>query len=231
MFKTIVIMENNKRSLKAYVRFDGTGRVVSGSLILRKQKPKVGKWVEVPAYECCNPTTTTTTTIPAPIFNFRMVSEDWKGSNATQGDFLNLLDYWGYNNITGFSDFTVTGNEVACNFTANEETFEPSITIGSFIPISEIYGIGNVPSLYKLSLITSGIKKFNPLGGLAITTTQILFDNNSLTLANYTDFEYWASNQPSFSNPCIVSFKDNEDSVIGTPLATALGTKNTLVGG
>jgi hypothetical protein len=52
----------NRRDLKAYVRYDGTGRVVPGSLILRRKKPKVGKWVEIPAYECCNPTTTTTTT-------------------------------------------------------------------------------------------------------------------------------------------------------------------------
>ncbi len=52
---------NNRRDLKAYVRYDGSGRVVAGSLILRRQKPKVGNWVEVPAYECCNPTTTTTT--------------------------------------------------------------------------------------------------------------------------------------------------------------------------
>jgi len=54
----------NQRDLKAFVRFDGSGRVVAGSLILRKQKPKVGRWVEIPAYECCEyvPTTTTTTT-------------------------------------------------------------------------------------------------------------------------------------------------------------------------
>ena len=51
----------NKRPLKAFVRFDGTGRIVPSSLILRRKKPKVGKWVEIPAYECCNPTTTTTT--------------------------------------------------------------------------------------------------------------------------------------------------------------------------
>lgn len=50
------------RPLKAFVRFDGSGRIVAGSLILRRKKPKVGKWVEIPAYECCNPTTTTTTT-------------------------------------------------------------------------------------------------------------------------------------------------------------------------
>jgi len=52
---------NNK--LKAYVRYDGTGSVISGSLILQRFKPKVGNWVEIDANECCNyvPTTTTTT--------------------------------------------------------------------------------------------------------------------------------------------------------------------------
>jgi len=56
--------QNTNRPLKAYVRFDGTGRIVPSSLILRRKKPKVGKWVEIPAYECCNyvPTTTTTST-------------------------------------------------------------------------------------------------------------------------------------------------------------------------
>jgi hypothetical protein len=56
--------QNTNRPLKAYVRFDGTGRIVPSSLILRRKKPKVGKWVEIPAYECCNyvPTSTTTTT-------------------------------------------------------------------------------------------------------------------------------------------------------------------------
>jgi hypothetical protein len=55
---------SNKRDLRAFVRFDGSGRIVAGSLILRKNKPKVGKWHEIQAYECCNyiPTTSTTTT-------------------------------------------------------------------------------------------------------------------------------------------------------------------------
>ncbi len=56
---------NNK--LKAYVRYDGTGRVIAGSLILQRSKPKVGNWQEIDAYECCNPTTTTTTTTEAPV--------------------------------------------------------------------------------------------------------------------------------------------------------------------
>ena len=52
----------NRKDLKGYVRIDGGGRIVAGSLVLRKKIPKVGKWIEIPAYECCNPTTTTTTT-------------------------------------------------------------------------------------------------------------------------------------------------------------------------
>lgn len=48
-------MATNKRDLKAYVRYDGTGRVIAGSLILQRFKPKVGNWKEINAYECCNP--------------------------------------------------------------------------------------------------------------------------------------------------------------------------------
>lgn len=50
------------KNLRAFVRFDGSGRIVPSSLILRKRKPKVGKWREIEANECCNLTTTTTTT-------------------------------------------------------------------------------------------------------------------------------------------------------------------------
>lgn len=56
-----------KRELKAFVRLDGQGRKVSNSLIYRKNKPKVGNWIQVAASECCGLdsyylTTTTTTT-------------------------------------------------------------------------------------------------------------------------------------------------------------------------
>lgn len=57
-------MANSNNRLKAYVRFDGSGRVIAGSLILQRFKPKVGNWKEIPANECCEyvPTTTTTST-------------------------------------------------------------------------------------------------------------------------------------------------------------------------
>jgi hypothetical protein len=57
-------MANNQKKLKAFVRYDGSGRVVASSLILRKNKPRVGRWFEIPEYLCCNgaPSSTTTTT-------------------------------------------------------------------------------------------------------------------------------------------------------------------------
>jgi hypothetical protein len=51
-------MATNKRDLKAYSRFDGTGRIVPGSTVLRRNKPKNGNWKETQAYECCNIGTT-----------------------------------------------------------------------------------------------------------------------------------------------------------------------------
>ena len=55
-------MTPNNRDLKAFVRFDGTGRIIPGSNVLRRVMPKSGNWREIDAYLCCNPTTTTTTT-------------------------------------------------------------------------------------------------------------------------------------------------------------------------
>ena len=67
---------SNKRDLKGFVRVDGSGRIVSGSLILRRKMPKVGRWIEIPAYECCNPTTTTTTTTEEPTTTTTTTTEE-----------------------------------------------------------------------------------------------------------------------------------------------------------
>ena len=42
------------RDLKAFVRYDGSGRVVAGSLIFRKKKPTIGNFQQVQSYQCCN---------------------------------------------------------------------------------------------------------------------------------------------------------------------------------
>ena len=58
--------QQKNTKLKAFVRYDGTGRVIAGSLILQRSKPKVGNWSEINATECCSDITTTTTTTVAP---------------------------------------------------------------------------------------------------------------------------------------------------------------------
>jgi hypothetical protein len=44
----------NKTDLKAYLKYDGSGKMIPGSLILSRSKPKVGDWSEIDAYKCCN---------------------------------------------------------------------------------------------------------------------------------------------------------------------------------
>lgn len=48
-------MASNKKPLKAFMRVDGQGRVIAGSNILRKDRPKVGNWIQLQVYECCDP--------------------------------------------------------------------------------------------------------------------------------------------------------------------------------
>ena len=60
-------MASNQRLLKAYLRYDDTGRISPGSLVLRGNMPKGRGWVEVPAYECCNAFMTLTNTLTAGI--------------------------------------------------------------------------------------------------------------------------------------------------------------------
>ena len=59
-------MANSNNKLKAYVRFDGTGRVIPSSVILQRFKPNDGNWQETASKLCCNDITTTTTTTAAP---------------------------------------------------------------------------------------------------------------------------------------------------------------------
>ena len=53
---TTILRKSGKKDLKAFIRFDGRGMVVPSSVILARKMPKVGKWMEINAYECCAPT-------------------------------------------------------------------------------------------------------------------------------------------------------------------------------
>lgn len=95
----------NKRINKAYVRYDGSGRVISGSLILSRLKPKVGNWQEIPAYECCNPVTT----LP-----LRLLFDDI--ANVPVADATSVADWNTFfdlpTNGSPFTSVVIVGNEV-----------------------------------------------------------------------------------------------------------------------
>jgi hypothetical protein len=85
----------DKRPLKAYVRFDGTGRIVPSSLILRRKMPKIGKWAEIPAFECCNDVTMIyyTPSLPISYPDVRIFCNGLSiGSNSESGEFTTITD-------------------------------------------------------------------------------------------------------------------------------------------
>lgn len=53
----------NKNRLKAWIAYDGTGRVIPGSLRWSTVKPKNGNWQEFTTPDLCCTTTTTTTSL------------------------------------------------------------------------------------------------------------------------------------------------------------------------
>jgi hypothetical protein len=58
-------MFNQKKTLKGWVRFDGNNNAVAGSLIFRKNKPKVGNWKEYTDVNlCCSPYTLISNVVP-----------------------------------------------------------------------------------------------------------------------------------------------------------------------
>jgi len=108
-------MSIDKRPLKAFVRFDGTGRIVPSSLILRRKKPKVGKWVEIPAYECCNDTTTSTTTAITS-YSLKLTFNNIENAALLVGDVNDVNDWNTFFDLptlgSPFTSLNVVGNEV-----------------------------------------------------------------------------------------------------------------------
>lgn len=138
------------KDLKAYVRYDGSGRVVAGSLVFRKKKPKNGRWVEIPKNLCCNPNPSSTTTTTT------------GGGGVTPTAFTE--SYW----INGNSACTTT-TQGSITFYASSSVLAPGLPIymdaGLTIPVSEgialaigmtRYIVGPSGVLYNLNC-TSGL--------------------------------------------------------------------------
>jgi hypothetical protein len=65
------------RKLKSFIRYEGSGRAIGSSVVLRQKMPKVGRWKEIPSTLCCGAveTTTTTTTVNVGLFNVSTITD------------------------------------------------------------------------------------------------------------------------------------------------------------
>jgi Leucine-rich repeat (LRR) protein len=173
----------NNRPLKAYVRFDGSGRIVAGSLILRKNKPKVGKWKEIPAYECCN--------APVVTFNFD-VTADWSLTTPNVIDAATFKIFLesgqdgdgNTNNQTGVvvTDFLLVGNRLRCNVSSTGGG-----DLGfAYMGVTDVTSFGNLQMTADLYLYSNNISSVDntswPIGVISID----LGDNNITSFDNVT---------------------------------------------
>jgi hypothetical protein len=229
-------MASNKRSLQAYVRYDGTGRIIPGSLILNRFKPAVGGWKETPAYECCN-------TAPIPI-NFDVIGNwDLTYFPVTDAASFKLFLESGYDGneqqnsltdvvITGFS---LVDGRLQCNLSATGTIlYLGGLGITEVISISNITGLGTInldnnlitsvndviwPSgLFVLELSSNDISNFDPINPLPSGLQLLGLGNN-----NIITFD------PTIALPNVLQDLNLQDNSIGTfnpsiALPTALQT-------
>lgn len=117
---------SNLRDLKAFVRYDGSGRVVAGSLIFRKKKPTVGNFQQIQSYQCCNydqsPVVVDVQTVfPFTYPDFLIQGDGGNGqyiytyaNNTTVADVYELAAY--YNSTLQYlGKFTVVGGDLVFN--------------------------------------------------------------------------------------------------------------------
>lgn len=152
---------SNKRINKAYVRYDGTGRVIPGSLILNRFKPQVGNWSEIPAYECCNEQCltlqVTTLSTNQNIYFYLAVYENTNSDVTFNWGDGSPAEKFNINNITDFDEIThrysTAGNYTAKVCFSNPANMYIAPIIGSEgAHITSISDITIFKNLFVLSL-------------------------------------------------------------------------------
>lgn len=111
-----------QNKLKAFVRFDGSGRVIPSSLILQKSKPKVGNWKEINATQCCNDITSTTTTSSTSTSTTTSTSSSTTTTTTTSSYYYYLTNQYLCPDCG-----TVVGSNVVI------KTTNPSLVAGNFV--------------------------------------------------------------------------------------------------
>lgn len=202
---------SNKRINKAYVRYDGTGRVIPGSLILNRFKPAVGNWSEIDAYECCN---------PASILALRLLFDSIANANALVGDASSVSDWNTFfdlpTNGNPFTSVVIVGNEVHL-YGGSNIVFKDDLFKGNQYLLSIIDGISSVVSLLNSCL--SGVSNLSSVSFPAVTLVDTyVFEyidgpgitSISLPSVTFIDSEafYYQPAITTFSFPTLTTVKD-----------------------
>jgi len=221
---------SNKRVNKAYVRYDGTGRVIPGSLILNRFKPKVGNWSETPAYECCND-------VPVPP-SLRMLFSNITEVSAIIGDASNVANWNTYFDLptygNPFTSVIVVGNEIkllgGSNIQVKEDLFSEGPNLGIYL-LSVNDEVGAIVELLENAF---GAEAGDYIGSPFLKT--VYFGGLVTITGNYTFYD--CGELTSFIAPNLVSI--NEGAIFDTcisletieiPSCTSLGSTvgNNLV--
>jgi len=177
-------MRNNNNKLKAFVRFDGSGRVISSSLIVQAFKPKVGNWKEISAKECCNGEFDVTAdwNLTSPIVTnaatFKQFLEGGYDGNGNLNNFLNV-------NII---DFSLINGRLKCNISTGQGggsiLYLTNMYVSSVIAINGFSGVSDI-NLNTNSITSNGINSAifqNGITNLNLANNQIVTFNPSISL-------------------------------------------------
>lgn len=221
-------MEPNRRTLNAYVRYDGTGRIIPGSLVLRTRKPGAGTWREISPYLCCN-NSFLTTTVAATIADFKV------RFYCGQGLSDELLGTTGWTATTGWTGSFAAGY----THTAGTTTLSNSLAAVA----TEVYKVvvtvtgrtaGSITVAYG-GVSTAGITATTTIDVIATSTGNLVitpltaFDGNvKVSIKRVTGLAYTlASSQSSTTVANLVSRLNTTFPTLGT-FTTTGGTNLTL---
>jgi len=166
--------------LKAYVQYDGSGRVVPGGPIFRSSKPKVGNWKEINANQCCNPIS----------YNFDITAE-WNLTTPEVVDAASFKTFLesgtdGSGNSSGFSnvvitDFNLVDGRLRCNLSATGQEFRLSDT-----EVTQALKFGQIEGLTEIYLVNNSITNFDPPSALPDGLSTLDLTNNLISDFNPT---------------------------------------------
>jgi len=152
---------NQRKGLKAWVRFDGNNNAVAGSLIFQKDKPKVGKWKEYQDVNLCCPVVTTCTeplimvaTLSEQYFQFRIDTSsintvkgtvEWGDGASETFDFTGV----GGGNLLGHTYTTADYNPQTVKVYFTDLTGFVTLRIGNSVgAIGEVMSVSNLQSVF-----------------------------------------------------------------------------------